>query len=111
MRLLSRAEEMVLLAIWRLQDNAYGVTIAETLTETTGSTWRLGTIYVPLERLEKKGYLSSLLGKSTNKRGGRSKRLYRLSKTGLNALIKTRNTAESVWQDISIGNLEEGYES
>ncbi len=111
MRLLSRAEEMVLLAVWRLQDNAYGVTIARMLTETTGTAWRLGTIYVPLERLEKKGFLTSSLGNSTNKRGGRSKRLYRLSKSGLNALIKTRNTAESVWQDVTVMDLEEGYGS
>jgi DNA-binding PadR family transcriptional regulator len=111
MSLLSRTEEIILLNIWRLKDNAYGVSIADNLTETTGKKWRIGAMYVPLERLERKGYLTSYLGNSTNKRGGRSKRLYKLTKTGIDALIETRNMEEQIWTDISVNNLESGYES
>jgi len=110
MTVLSRNEEIMLLAIWRLKDDAYGVTIADMLTRTTGKTWILGAVYVPLERLEKKGYISSSLGKSTRRRGGRSKRLYRLTQSGLDALIRTEALERSLWEDISTSSLEKGYE-
>ncbi len=106
MGFLSRSEEMVLLAVYRLKDNAYGVTAAEKLTETTNKTWLLGTVYVPLERLEQKGYLTSYTGNATNKRGGRSKRLYKLTKLGLEALIEIKNVEESIWRDISLDSLK-----
>ena len=107
---LSRTDEMILLAVWRLKDNAYGVTIAEMLTRTSGEKWVLGAVYVPLERLEKKGYLRSRFGKSTKKRGGRSKRLYTLTKDGLDVLIQTKTQEQSIWTDISISHLEKGYD-
>ena len=110
MGLLSRSEEMVLITVWKLQENAYGVTIANILTKTSGKKWVLGAIYVPLERLEKKGYLTSYFGNSTSKRGGRSKRLYKLSKVGLKALIDTKNLEQSLWKGISVDNLEKECE-
>ncbi len=111
MGMLSRTDEMILLAVWRLGDNAYGVTIAEMLTQTSGKKWVLGAVYVPLERLEKKKYLSSSFGKSTRKRGGRSKRLYKLTKDGLDVLIKTKTQEQSIWANITISSLENGYDS
>ena len=111
MGMLSRTDEMLLLAVWRLKDNAYGVTIAEMLTQTSGKKWVLGAVYVPLERLEKKKYLSSSLGKSTKKRGGRSKRLYKLTKGGLDVLIKTKSQEKLIWANISISSLENGYDT
>ena len=110
MDLLSRTEEFFLLAVHRLRDDAYGVTIADMLTQTSGKKWVLGAVYVPLERLEKKGYLTSFLGDPTNKRGGRSKRLYRLTRAGLNALIVTKKLELSLWEGISVVKLEEDYE-
>lgn len=109
--MLSRTDEMILLAVWRLEDNAYGVTIAEMLTSTSGKKWNLGGIYVPLERLKKKGYLTSTLGKSTKKRGGRSKRLYRLTKQGLHVLIATKVREQTIWDGISVSSLEKGYDA
>jgi DNA-binding PadR family transcriptional regulator len=111
MGMLSRTDEIILLAVWRLEDNAYGVTIADMLTQTSGKKWVLGAVYVPLERLEKKRYLRSYLGKSTKKRGGRSKRLYKLTKGGLDVLIKTKTQEQSIWADISISSLEKGYDT
>jgi PadR family transcriptional regulator PadR len=110
MVMLSRTNEMMLLTVWRLEDNAYGVSIAEMLTQTSGKKWVLGAVYVPLERLEKKGYLRSYLGKSTNKRGGRSKRLYKLTIDGLNALIQTKVHEQSIWTNVTISSLEKGYD-
>ena len=110
MNFLSRTEEIIMLAIWRLDDNAYGVTIADMLTQISGKKWFLGAVYVPLERLEKKGYVNSRLGNSTKKRGGRSKRLYKLSRAGLDFMILTRTMEQSLWKGISISSLEKGYE-
>ena len=111
MGILSRTDEMILLAVLRLEDNAYGVTIAEMLTQTSGKKCVLGGVYIPLERLEKKGYLSSFLGKSTKKRGGRSKRLYKLTKDGFDVLIKTKAQEQSIWANISISSLKKGYDT
>lgn len=109
MDLLTRTEELFLLAIWRLNDNAYGVSIADKLTELTDTKWRLEGIYVPLDRLVKKGYLSSYLGNATSVRGGRSKRLYIVTEVGLKALVDTKNMDKNVWDNISLNKLEEGY--
>ena len=111
MGMLSRTDEMILLAVWRLGDNAYGVTIAEMLTKKSAKKWVLGAVYVPLERLEKKKYLSSSLGQSTKRRGGRSKRLYKLTKHGLDILIKTKSQEQSLWANITISSLEKGYDT
>jgi len=54
--------------------------------------------------------LSSSLGKSTRKRGGRSKRLYKLTKDGLDVLIKTKSREQSIWANITISSLEKGYD-
>jgi DNA-binding PadR family transcriptional regulator len=109
--MLTRTEEMMLLVIWRLKENAYGVTIAEMLTQISEKKWLLGAVYVPLERLEKKGYLCSCFGKSTKKRGGRSKRLYKLTKDGLDILIKTKAREQLIWAGISTSSLEKGYDA
>lgn len=110
MNFLTRTEEIMMLAIWRLKDNAYGVTIADMMTRISGKKWILGAVYVPLERLEKKGYIRSWIGNSTNKRGGRSKRLYKLTGAGLNAVIQTRTMEQALWKEISITNLKKGYD-
>jgi PadR family transcriptional regulator len=110
MNFLTRTEEIIMLAIWRLKDNAYGVTIADIMTRTSGNKWVLGAVYVPLERLEKKGYICSRIGNSTNKRGGRSKRLYKLTGAGLKAVLQTRAMEQSLWKEISISKLEKGYD-
>jgi len=59
MRLLSRSEEYVLLAVWRLKGNAYTLSILNQVSEVTGYKWQIGAIYVPLEKLNKKGYLKN----------------------------------------------------
>jgi len=96
MKLLSRSEELVLLTVWKLQENAYCVTIREELTLTTGKKWSFGSIYDPLERLETKGLLRSYLTEPTHERGGRSKRIYTLSSLGKKALIEIRSIQEAL---------------
>ena len=100
MKLLTRAEEFVLLAVWRLQNEAYSIPIRKQISEITGRNWSLGTIYMPLERLVKKGYLGSHLSDSTPERGGRHKRIYRLTNEGKKALIRIREVEQAMWTGI-----------
>lgn len=100
MRLLSRSEELVLLAVWKLQENAYCVPIREQLIKVTRKKWSFGSIYDPLDRLEKKKLLESSLTEPTNERGGRSKRIYRLTQRGKKALIEIRNIQETMWESV-----------
>jgi PadR family transcriptional regulator PadR len=100
MKLLSRPEEIFLLAIWKLEDNAYAVTIRDQIKELTGKTWSFGAVFITLERLTNKKYLRSELSLPTKKRGGRSKRLYSLTHEGKEALIDIRKLQESIWANI-----------
>ncbi len=106
MDVLTRLEEMFLLAVWKLKDNAYGVSIADKLTETTNRKWIMSQVYVPLERLENKGYLNSFLSEPVSERGGRSKRLYTLTEEGLKALIEVKSMERSLWNDITVLDLK-----
>jgi len=100
MKLLTRSEEYVLLAVWRLKDNAYSVSILEQVSQVTGYKWQIGAIYVPLEKLRKKGYLRKYRGESTSQRGGRSKLLYELTDAGLRALKEIRDIQDTVWAGV-----------
>lgn len=106
MKLLTRQEEMLLLTIWRLQDNAYGVTIREQLKKITGKTWAFGALFVSLDRLSRKGYLTSYLSDPTPERGGRSKRMYQVTRDGLLALTEIRQIQEAMWQGLPEISLE-----
>ena len=79
-------ELLVLLAVLRLGQDAYGVTIREELQRETGRDLTLGAIYKTLGRLERKGYLSVRIGEPTPERGGRRKKLYTLQPLGVRAL-------------------------
>lgn len=79
-------EELVLLATASLGEVAYGVTVQQRLEEETGSAVALGAVYAVLERLERKGFVRSSWGEATPQRGGRRKRMFRVSAPGLGAL-------------------------
>lgn len=100
MRLLSRIEEIILLAIWRLKDNAYGITIREEVIRVTGQDWQHGAIYGPLARLHQKGYLTTVRGEPTPERGGRSKIFYKLTPFALEALQEAQRINEVIWVDV-----------
>ena len=97
-RILTRSEEFLLLAVVRLGDRAYPVSIFDEIVETTGSSLTLGAIYFPLQRLEKRGFLTSSLGDPTADRSGKSKRYYLATKEGLQALAITRKAQERMWE-------------
>ena len=97
MRLLTRAEELILLAVQQLGEEAYCLPIRERISEITGTEWSLGSIYMPLDRLVKNRYLDSYLSDALPERGGRHKRIYRLTPAGKKALIKVREVQNTMW--------------
>ncbi len=99
-KFISRSEEFLLLAVWRLKENAYGVTIRDQIKEATGKTWSYGALFVMLSRLEKKDYLTSHFADPSSERGGKSKRIFRLTSEGVKALKEVRQAQESVWSGI-----------
>ena len=82
---LGEFEQLVLLALLRLGDEAYAVTIRREIAERTGRDVSIGAIYATLDRLEQKGFVSSRRGDPTPERGGRAKRYFRIEATGLRA--------------------------
>ena len=100
MRILSRSEEIILATVWKLQDDAYGVAINETINQKTGLNWKFGSIYTPLGRLVEKGLLKTIEGQPSPERGGRRKLYFRLTKEGKQALIEVQRVHSAIWQDM-----------
>ena len=105
--MLTRAEELILLSVWRLQKNSYSVKIRDQIMGVTNKHWSFGAIYMPLERLEKQGLLKSFFADPTPERGGRSKRIYELTELGQRALIEIKNIQETAWQGLIKISLNE----
>jgi DNA-binding PadR family transcriptional regulator len=87
---LGRFEELVLLALMRLGQNAYGVTIRREIEKRTGRNVSVGAVYTTLERLARKGYVSSRMGDATPERGGRAKRYFQIEAAGERAVHASR---------------------
>src|SRR6202162_1869094 len=85
-------ELLVLLALIRLGDDAYGVPISEAIEESSGREVALGSVYITLDRLEAKGLVSSKLGEPTAARGGRAKTYFRVTARGLREVRQARRT-------------------
>ena len=98
---LGEFEEIVLLTIGILYDEAYGVAIRNEIESRLQRRVGLGALHATLVRLEDKGYLNSSLGEATQKRGGKRKRYYQLTSSGKEALLETRTTRADLWKDIS----------
>ena len=102
MELLTKFEELVLLTVLRLKENAYGRAIYEEILKVTGKKMSVGNIYFPLERLTEKGYLHAFKGEPTPKRGGMGKRYYRITDTGIALLKETYKVNNYIWDNFSV---------
>ncbi len=98
---LTRLEEMLLMAIWRLKDNAYGVAIKNEVQNRAGKKMTIGALYFALDQLYKKGYVQKTTGEPTPERGGKSKTFYSLSTLGEEGLRNARELHKSLWDGIS----------
>ncbi len=98
---LGQFEQLVLTAILKLADDAYGVTIHRGAEELMAPrTCQLGAVYATLDRLEDKGLIESWLSEPTAQRGGRSRRHYRLSAEGADALREAAATSKRLYEAV-----------
>ena len=99
MKDLTLTEEMFLLTILKLKDNAYGVTIREHISQTTKRIYPYGTLYSALENLVIKGYLSMTVSDPIPERGGRSRNYYFITADGMEALKKALELKKMLWDN------------
>ena len=97
---LGEFEQVVLLAILRLGDDAYAIPVREEIEARTGRAVARGALYTALERLEAKGCLSSRMSEPLPERGGRSRRYYTVSAAGLAGLRASRAALLALWQGV-----------
>ncbi len=105
---LTRNEEIVLLAVLRMPEDAYGVRMKRRIHELTGDDWNYGLLYSTLDQLVKKGFLIKREGLPMPERGGRRKLYYSLSPSGQRALEQAYALKESIWSGISLPKLKRG---
>ena len=106
MKYLSRQEELLLLTILKLRENAYGVPIREHVSRLTEKHWSIGAVYDTLDRLTRKGLVKVSISEPVKARGGRSRRYYHLTRHGFQALEEIRVLQDKIWASF----LEPDYE-
>ncbi|MBA4058372.1 MAG: PadR family transcriptional regulator [Marivirga sp.] len=97
---LGEFEELVLLVVGSLYDDAYGLAIIDELEAKTGRVVMISSVHKALVRLEEKGYLKSRMGGATDMRGGRDKRLYTLTPAGIKVIHESREVRNDLWRQI-----------
>ncbi len=98
---LGEFEELVLLAVAVFTPEAYSVVIAEELEQQTGKVVTTGAVHAALQRLENKGLVSSQMGEATPERGGRRKRIFKVTVAGSRILHEVRNVRNNLWSRIA----------
>ena len=99
---LGEFEHIVILALLRLGDRAYGVTVRQEIEERIKREVSIGAIYATLDRLEAKRYVKSELGDPTPERGGRSKRFFRVSAKGVAAVNRTQRALQGMSEGLRL---------
>jgi DNA-binding PadR family transcriptional regulator len=99
---LGEFEQIVLLAILRLDDNAYGVTIRAEITACTDREPAPGALYTTLDRLQEKGLVTSRLGDPTPQRGGRAKRFFTVTAAGVAAVTQAQRSYQRLLKGLRL---------
>ena len=99
---LGEFEHIIVLALLRLEDRAYGVTVRQEIESRTSREVSIGAVYATLERLETKGYVKSHRGDPTPERGGRSKRFFRVTPRGVAAVNRTQRALQSMTDGLDL---------
>jgi DNA-binding PadR family transcriptional regulator len=99
-RFLTDFELMVILAVLRVRDDAYGVSIAREIEQTAGRSVTHAAVYLALDRLCRHGLVSARLGNPTAERGGRAKKLFSVTAAGLRAIRQTRRAFIALWKGV-----------
>ena len=104
---LGELEHVVLLALARLgTEEAYGMAIVDEIGDRTGRDVSVGAVYSALDRMERKGLLTSQVGDPTPERGGRARRFFALREPGREALQETRRSFEALWDGLDLPTLD-----
>lgn len=103
---LGEFEEIVLLVVAACTDQAYGVTIWESVQQYTGRSVTMSAVHATLYRLEEKGFLTSEMGGATAERGGRRKRFFKITAYGNKALREIQQIRQELWQAIPLDKLQ-----
>jgi DNA-binding PadR family transcriptional regulator len=98
MHLLTKQEELLLLAIFRIQKDAYLVNIREHLKEHIGKDWAFGSIYITLEKLCRKGFVKNRIGSPTASQGGKAIKYYDLTESGIRILKENKRLHDKMWK-------------
>ena len=106
MKDLTISEQLILTAIWRLKDNAYGVTIRKKIAEVTKKDLIYGTLYNFLDQLLRKDLVTKNPSEPKSERGGRSKMIYNLTEKGYTALSEARSLQDSIWSGICVNTFK-----
>src|SRR5215467_2444879 len=93
-------ELLVLLAVIRTGDDAYGVPIADAIAESSGREVAQGSVYITLDRLERKGLVVSRMGDPTAERGGRAKTYFRVTSKGMREVRQAHRTLTRLWHNV-----------
>jgi DNA-binding PadR family transcriptional regulator len=101
MKILTRSDEILMLAILRLKEDAYGVSIIKEVQARTGKKLTFGGLWVSMDILYKRGFVKKRMADPTPQRGGRSKIFYSLTPKGIRALEEAREFQKSLWEGVS----------
>lgn len=107
MAFLSRIEEILLLAVWKLEDQAYGIAIRRQVEKDTGISWLSEAVYAPLSRLKDKGYIQTIKTVTCREKSGRPRVYYRLTPAGFDRLASIQEINRALWRgvpDLKAGN-------
>ena len=104
---LGEFEQLVLLAVVRLDDDAYGMSIRRDIEECSGRHVAIGAVYATLERLRDKGYVRGMKGDTSPERDGRARKFFALTAAGIGVLEEARALQEKMWTGLDLRRSEE----
>jgi PadR family transcriptional regulator PadR len=109
MKELTKLEELIMMAIWRLQDDAYGVEIKSKVKEIGGKEYFYNTLYTTFDQLTRKGYITKHFGEPSTIRGGKRKVYFHITKDGRAALENAFKRQSQVWAGITEESFRKDY--
>lgn len=109
MKELTKLEELVMMAIWRLKDDAYGVKIRKKVKEIGGREYFYNTLYTTFEQLTRKGFITKHFGEPSSVRGGKRKVFFHITKEGIRALENAFKRHTRIWAGIDEESFQKDY--
>lgn len=109
MKYLTKLEETVLVAIWKLSDDAYGVNVRKEVNEISGKKYFYNAIYSTFEQLHRKGFVEKHFGEPTSVRGGKRKIYFSITETGMEAMEAAYERHNRLWKGVTQDAFRKGF--